>query len=147
MKKEWSVDWKMSTKPGKQRKYIANAPLHIKSKMIVSHLSKDLKKKYGKRNSRLVKGDKIKVARGDFRGKTGTVEIVEIKKSKVYVTGIERMKKDGSKAKVALNASNLIITELNLADKKRNEKFSQSGSQTSQSSMPSKTKQEAAKKQ
>jgi len=131
----------MSKKPAKQRKYIANAPLHIKSKMIVSHLSKDLKKKYEKRNSRVVKGDKIKVVRGDFRGKMGTVELVNIKKSKVYVTGIERMKKDGSKAKVALNASNLIITELNLADKKRNSKFSQPVSQSS------KQKQEAAKKQ
>ena len=141
MKKEWSADWKMSTKPGKQRKYIANAPLHIKSKMIVSHLSKDLKKKYGTRNSRVVKGDKIKVVRGDFRGKMGTVELVDIKKSKVYVTGIERMKKDGSKAKVALNASNLIITELNLADKKRNAKFSQHASQSS------KNKQEAVKTQ
>jgi large subunit ribosomal protein L24 len=144
MKKEWSADWNSSTKPGKQRKYIANAPLHIKSKMIVSHLSKDLKKKYGKRNSRVVKGDKIKVVRGDFRGKMGTVEIVDVKKSKVYITGIERMKKDGSKVKVALNASNLIITELNLADKKRNAKFSQPASQESKSS---KQKQEAAKKQ
>jgi len=74
----------------------------------------------------------------------GTVELVEVKSSKVYVTGIERMKKDGSKAKVALNASNLIITELNLADKKRNAKFSQSASQESKSS---KNKQEAVKKQ
>ena len=124
MKKAWSANWKTSENASKQRKYIANAPLHIKSKQISAHLSKELKKKYGTRNTRARKGDKILVVRGDFRGKRGAIDSVDMRNSKVYVVGIERLKKDGSKARVPLVASKLIITELNLADKKRMQKFS-----------------------
>ena len=34
MKKEFSKNWKASKQPRKQRKYRANAPLHLKRKMI-----------------------------------------------------------------------------------------------------------------
>jgi len=42
----------------------------------------------------------------------------------VFVTGIEKIKKNGSKFLVSLAPSNLMITELNLKDKKRKAKLS-----------------------
>jgi large subunit ribosomal protein L24 len=119
MKKGFSTAWKASKKPSKQRKYKNNAPKHTKNKLMAAHLSKELKAKHGKRSMTLKKGDKVKALRGQFKGKNGKIERVDTKKSRVYITGIETMKKDGSKALYPIHASNLIIEELNLEDKKR----------------------------
>jgi len=119
MKRKFSKSWKKSKQPRKQRKYRYNAPLNIKSKFMGCHLSKELRGKYKKRSITIRKGDGIKVLRGQFKGKTGKIDIVDIKKSKVYITGIEVVKKDGTKALYPIHPSNLIITDLNLEDKKR----------------------------
>jgi len=119
MKKKFSKEWKGSKQVRKQRKYRYNAPLHIKQKFVHVHLSKELKKKYGKRNLGLKKGDKVKVMRGQFKKHTGNVERIDLKKTKAYLSGIEITKKDGSKTTYPINPSNLIITELNLDDKMR----------------------------
>ena len=84
MKLKFSKDWKKSTQPRKQRKYRYNAPLNIKSKFMSSHLSKELKAKYNKRNIEVRKGDTVKVVRGQYKGKTGKVDRVSIKKTKAY---------------------------------------------------------------
>ena len=119
MKKEFSKHWKTSRQPRKQRKYIANAPLHIRKKFVGVNLSKDLRKKHGKRNIPVRKGDGIKVMRGKFKGKRGKITDVKLKISKVTVEGIQIKKQDGSKVDVKLQPSNLQIVELNLEDRKR----------------------------
>lgn len=116
---EFKTSWKSSKQPKKQRKYRSNAPLHIKHKFMASHLSKELRQKHNKRSITLRKGDKIKILRGNFKGKSGVVERVVSKRDKVYVNGIEVIKKDGTKQLVPLRPSNLLITQLNLDDKKR----------------------------
>ena len=60
--------------------------------------------------------------RGQFKKKEGKIERVDIKRERVYITGIERIKKEGTKLLVAFSPSNLMITELDLNDKKRKEK-------------------------
>ena len=117
--KTFSTHWKASINRRKQRKYRYQAPLHIKQSFLGAHLSKDLRKKYGKRSITLKTGDKVKIMRGQFKKKTGTVERINLKRLKVYVTGIELYKKDGSKAFLPLEPSNLLITELKTDDKKR----------------------------
>lgn|SRR3989338_5614389 len=119
MKAKFSAAWKSSKKPAKQIKYRANAPLHIKQKMMSSHLSGELRKKYSKRSIVLRKGDSVKVMRGSFRKHHGKVESVEPQRMRVFVSGVERSKKDGTKALLPLHPSNLIITELSLDDKLR----------------------------
>jgi large subunit ribosomal protein L24 len=123
MKNKFSTSWKSSKRPAKQRKYRHNAPLHIIQKFLSSHLSKDLRKKYGKRSMVVVKGDKVKVMRGQFSGRENKVERVDHKAIEVYVSGVERTKKDGSKSVYPIHPSNIMITELNLDDKKRKEKL------------------------
>ncbi len=124
MKKKFSTNWKKSKQPRKQRKYRHNAPLHIRGKFLNIHLSKELAKKHNLRRLRVRVGDKVKVARGKFKKKEGKVELVDLKKSKVVITGIEVSKKDGSKSRPLIQVSNLLITELNLDDKKRLKKTS-----------------------
>ncbi len=119
MKQKFSRKWKASKKPSKQRKYTANAMKHIKNKLVGAHLSKELAKKHSKRKAGLRTGDKVKILRGQFKKKSGKIERVDTSKSKVYITGIEFAKKDGSKALYPVHASNVAIEELAPADKKR----------------------------
>jgi len=119
MKKKFSTKWKASKQPRKQRKYAANAPLHIKRKFVSINLSKELRKKHGKRNIPVRKGDVVKIKRGKFRKKQGKILEVKSKISKITVEGIQVKKLDGSKVNVKLQPSNLQIIELNLEDKKR----------------------------
>ncbi|MEK6847866.1 MAG: 50S ribosomal protein L24 [Nanoarchaeota archaeon] len=120
MKKLFSTSWKSSRKPRKQRKYRAMASIHLKRKFLSANLSKELRKKYKKRNLPLKKGDIVVIMRGKFRKKTGKIIMVNAKKLKVEIEGIQIKKQDGSKANVKFNPSFLQITELNLEDKKRN---------------------------
>lgn len=112
MKKKFSKNWKASSQPRKKRKYVANAPLHIKRKFVSVNLSKDLRKKLGKRNITIKKNDKVKIKRGKFKGKEGKILQVNLKKSKVIIEGIQVKKMDGSKANVKMQPSNLQIIEL-----------------------------------
>jgi len=120
MKTKFAISWKRSVQPRKQRKYRHNAPLHIRQKFVSAHLSKELRKKYSRRSINLRKGDNVKVMRGQFRNKQGKVEEVDLKKTLIYISGIEISKKDGTKARRPLHPSNLLATELNVDDKMRN---------------------------
>lgn len=119
MKKQFSNLWKSSKQRRKQRKFRYNAPLHAKHKFLSAHLSKELMKKHGKRNVPVRKGDTVKIIRGQFRNHVGKVEKVLLRKTKIYVEGAEQIKRDGTKSFYPIHPSNIIITALNLEDKKR----------------------------
>ena len=120
MKQKFSTHWKSSKQPRKQRKYLANAPLHIKMKLMSVNLSKELRKKYKKRSIPLRKKDTVKIMRGKFKGKKGKIMKVALKTQKVEVEGSQIKKQDGSKVNIKLRPSNLQLIELNVEDKKRN---------------------------
>lgn len=119
MKQKFSIKWKASKQPRKQRKYAANAPLHLRKKFVSVNLSKDLRKKQGKRNIPLRKGDIVKIMRGKFKGKQGKITEIKLKTQKIFIEGIQIKKRDGSKTNIPLKPSNLQIVELNLDDRKR----------------------------
>lgn len=119
MKGKFSAHWNSSKQARKQRKFRFNAPSHIKRKLMSAHLSKELRKKTGRRSAPLRKGDSVTVMTGEFRKKTGKIMEINNYKLKVYVEGIQRQKKDGTKVNVQFDPSNLLITELT-EDKKRN---------------------------
>jgi len=123
MKLKWSKDWNASKRPNKQRKYRFNAPLHVKHTFLGTHLSPELRKKYGTRSITLRKGDKVKILRGQYKKKSGKVNKVLVQSQKIYIEGMEITKKDGSKVMVPFQPSNLMITELELTDKYRKEKL------------------------
>src|SRR3989344_1323746 len=97
---KFTVSWKRSTQVRKQRKYVHRAPLHLKQKMMHTHVAKPLREKYGVRAIQLRKGDTVKVVRGEFRGKEGKVERITLKTGRVYVASMDRIKADGSKVPV-----------------------------------------------
>ncbi len=116
---KWSKSWRSSKDPSKQRKYVYNAPLHIKRKMLKAMLSKDLKEKLKKNAVVIRKGDKVKILRGDFKGQVGEVIKVMTKKLRVYVDVAKRKNVKGEEKHIPLHPSNLMIVDLNLEDKKR----------------------------
>ena len=146
MKKEFSTAWKSSKQPRKQRKYLANAPLHIRKKFVSINLSKELRKKHAKRNMSVRKGDVVQIMRGKFKGKKGKVTEVKLKISKVTIEGIQAKKQDGSKVNIRMQPSNLQIIELNLEDRKRNKvlerkiKITKSKDKPEEKNAPKKTK-------
>ena len=105
--KKFSKHWKASKKPKKQRKYLANAPIHIKKKMISVNLIKELREKQKTRNVTLRKGDTIKVMVGKYKGKKAKVLEIKTKLMKIYLEGIQVKKQDGSMANIPFRASNL----------------------------------------
>jgi len=119
MKQKFSSGWKSSIQKRKQRKYRANAPLHLRTNLVSSHLDKPLREKYKKRAMPLRTGDKVKVMTGSNKKKIGKVIRIDKKKYKIYIEGVEIQKKSGEKVFLAIDPSNVMITELNLEDKKR----------------------------
>ncbi len=116
---KFSTHWKSSVQPRKQRKYRYNAPLHVRQKFLHVHLSPELRAKYGTRAVQVRKGDKAKVLRGKFKKQEGKVERVNLKRERVFVSGMEYTKKDGAKVPVGFNPSNLMITVADVSDKRR----------------------------
>ena len=95
-----------------------NAPLHVKHKMVSSHLSKELIKQYNRRSIPVRKNDVVKIVRGSNKGKSGKIEKVLLNKMKVYIEGITQSNKTGKTSFIPLDPSNLIVTSL-YEDKKR----------------------------
>ncbi len=119
MKSEFSPTWKSSIQVRKQRKYLANAPLHLKEKLLSTHLSKDLRKQFGKRALPVRKGDEVKVIRGAKKGLKGKVADVSLSKTAVYLEGQIRDKVSGRKVAIPFKPANLLLTDVKLTDKKR----------------------------
>jgi ribosomal protein L24p/L26e, archaeal/eukaryotic len=108
----------VSSKARVQRRTQANAPTHVKRKMLSAHLSTELREEYGVRTARVCKGDTVAVIRGeeDVRGTEGKVLEVFTKTGRVSVEGVTINQADGTAVVRPVHASNLIITKLNKED-------------------------------
>ncbi|HLC53248.1 MAG TPA: 50S ribosomal protein L24 [Candidatus Nanoarchaeia archaeon] len=119
MKSSFSTAWKSSTQVRKQRKYRYNAPLHIRHKFLSAHLSKELRKKYGKRSLPLRKGDEVLVMRGSFAKKKAKVISTDLQNSRVTLEGLQRARRDGTKTPLFFRPGVLLIESLATEDKER----------------------------
>lgn len=105
-----------SKKPRKQRKFLYQAPLHLRKRMMAATLSEELRQRYKRRNLPLRRGDEVEVLRGKFKGKKGKVIRVDLKHYRVYIEGITRKKTSGTETLVPFHPSKLRITALDLSD-------------------------------
>lgn len=112
-----------SSQPRKQRKARYTAPSHVSTKFLNAPLSEALREQYKKKTLRVIKGDTVRVTRGDFSGDEGVVDAVDTRKSKLVVHGVSSTKADGTEVPRLVDASNVQITKLNLSDKRRTEKL------------------------
>ncbi len=121
--KTFTTKWKSSKQPRKQRKYLFNAPLHVKNKLLAAPLAKTLQQKYKRSNVSVRTGDVVKIMRGQFKGQRGKIALVKLKQMRIAVEGAQHIKKDGSKSYYMIHPSKVMIEELNLEDKRRREKI------------------------
>ncbi len=108
-----------SRQPRKQRLFRRRAPLHTRHKFVRAHLSPALRKEYRHRSVRVSKGDTVRVMRGDFAGREGVVQGVDLREGMVVVEGIVVAKADGTEKARPLNPGALMVTKLELKDKVR----------------------------
>ena len=88
-----------------------------------SQLSKDLREKYHRRTVRARVGDTVKIVHGEFKNIEGKVTKVMQREGKLSVEGVTREKQKGGNAPVAIYASNVVVTSLNLDDASRKKKL------------------------
>jgi large subunit ribosomal protein L24 len=107
----------------KNNRKLLNLPSHIRDSRVCSTLSDDLREQYGSRSCRLVKGDNVRVVRGEYSGVEGKVEKVNTHRATLSIEGVQREKVKGGNVKVQIHSSNLVVTGLNLDDKYRKNKL------------------------
>ena len=111
-------------KPTKIRnQQIYQAAYSVKSKQIAGTLSKELRKKYGKRNIRIIADDTVRIIRGEYKGIDGKVKKVSTEKNGIAIEGITKEKLKGEKVDVFISPSNILITSLNTDDPWRKNKL------------------------
>jgi large subunit ribosomal protein L24 len=113
----------VSKQPRKQRKALHTASLHKKQKLMSAHLSDTLRKRYGKRNINLRKGDTVEVQRGDYSGQKGKVEKVFLKSQRIHVNGASIKKTDGTDRYYPIHPSNVTVTKIDTSDERRMKKL------------------------
>ena len=112
-----------SKQPRKQRKARYNAPNHTRGRYLSASLAPELRGKHNARRTRVVKGDTVKVLRGDFAGNEGVVDAVDMRTCRLVVHGVMVTKSDGTEVPRPVDPSNVQITKLNLKDKLREERL------------------------
>lgn len=86
---------------------------------VSSNVTTGLRGQYAKRSLRPIKGDTIKVLRGEYSGIEGKIEKVNTKSGTLSIEGVQREKIRGGNVKVPIHASNVQIVSLKLDDKLR----------------------------
>src|SRR5919197_3522970 len=94
-------------------------PKHIRDASICSSLTDDLREQYGRRSIRVIKGDTVKIMRGEYTGIEGKVEKVNTMRGTLSIEGVQREKVRGGNVKVQIHASNVRVSALNVDDKYR----------------------------
>ncbi len=124
---------------------IYNATLFTKSKLMCSHLSKELQQKYNKSSIRVTTGDTVRVMRGEFKGVTGKVTKVSTGKNGISIEGVKKEKLKGGNLDVFIHASNVLVTDINTEDKWRQNKLAGKKSKPAETKPKEEPKQEKPK--
>lgn len=106
-------------KPGKQRKMLFNAPLHIRQKNMAAPLSPELRSSKGVKSLPVRKGDTIQIVRGDNIGFEGKINRLDLKRYRIFIEGLTREKVDGTNIFISVHPSKVVIKKLKLDDKWR----------------------------
>ena len=92
---------------------------HKRDKFLGANLSENLREQHRRRSMRVVKGDTVRILRGEYVGIEGKVEKVNTERSTLSIEGVQREKIRGGNVKVQIHASNVQIISLNTDDEYR----------------------------
>lgn len=124
---------------------LIHLPKHQRDKMVGAVLEDSLRKQYGRKNIRVVKGDSVRIMRGEYKGVEGKVEKVNTEHATFHIEGIQREKIRGGQVKVPIHSSNVTVISLNLDDDYRSRKL-QGATKVESAAASSEKKEEKEKK-
>lgn len=102
---------------------LIHLPKHQRDKMVGAVLEDTLREQYKRKNIRVVKGDSVRVMRGEYKGVEGKVEKVNTEHATFHIEGIQREKIRGGQVKVPIPSSKVMVISLNLDDNYRSRKL------------------------
>ena len=120
---------------------------HKRDKFLGANLSENLREQHSKRSMRVIKGDTVRILRGEYVGIEGKVEKVNTEKSTLSIEGVQREKIRGGNVKVQVHASNVQIISLNTDDDYRIKGIPKSKDKNTNIKKGKDTKKSAVKKE
>lgn len=119
---------------------------HKRDKFLGANLSVNLREQHNKRSMRVIKGDTVRILRGEYVGIEGKVEKVNTERSTLSIEGVQREKIRGGNVKVQVHASNVQIISLNTDDDYRLKGIPKSTEKNTNTKKGKETKKSAEKK-
>ncbi len=119
---------------------------HKRDKFLGANLSVNLRVQHNKRSMRVIKGDTVRILRGEYVGIEGKVEKVNTERSTLSIEGVQREKIRGGNVKVQVHASNVQIISLNTDDDYRLKGIPKSTDKNTNTKKGKETKKSAEKK-
>jgi large subunit ribosomal protein L24 len=116
---KYSRGWHSSTNARNQRMARRLAPLHMRERLLRTSISKELSQKYETNTLPVKISDRVKVMKGDHKGKLSKVSRVDHKLLKVYLEDVKVKRADGREVAIPFQACNLQIISLGADDKRR----------------------------
>ncbi|MCL5788496.1 MAG: 50S ribosomal protein L24 [Candidatus Marsarchaeota archaeon] len=101
-------------------------------KAMACPLSKDLKAKLKVRSLPVRTGDNVRVVCGGFKTRSGRVSRVNVKRRLVFIEGITGKAQKGKTKMIGIHVSNVVITKLDLSDKRRRAILERKGAATAE---------------
>jgi len=120
---------------------------HKRDKFLGANLSENLREQHSKRSMRVIKGDTVRILRGEYVGIEGKVEKVNTETSRLSIEGVQREKIRGGNVKVQVHASNVQIISLNTDDDYRIKGIPKSKDKNTNIKKGKDTKKSAVKKE
>jgi large subunit ribosomal protein L24 len=117
---------KVKTKqPRKQRKRHFKAPYHLRNREMTAPLSHSLREKYGIRRLPVHKDDKVTVFKNKSEDEEIKGKVIRVlpQRYSIHIEGHSKEKADGTIVSFPVHPSNVVITSLNLRDKKRRDQI------------------------
>jgi large subunit ribosomal protein L24 len=102
--------------PRQQRKAQYNADLFERHRRMGVALSKELRRRYGRRTLPVRKGDTVRVLSGSYVGREERVAKVNLQKYSVTLDNVTGKTADAKLKPLPIRTSHLVLTKLNLAD-------------------------------
>lgn len=119
---------------------------HKRDKFLGANLSVNLREQHNKRSMRVIKGDTVRILRGEYVGIEGKVEKVNTERLTLAIEGVQREKIRGGNVKVQVHASNVQIISLNTDDDYRLKGIPKSTDKNANTKKGKETKKSAEKK-
>jgi len=105
-----------SRQPRKQRRAAFEADLFERRRRISLPLSRELRRRYGRRNLPARKGDTVRILSGSYKGQEERIARIDRRSYSITLDKITGKTADQKLKPLPLRPSHLVLTRLNLAD-------------------------------